>query len=243
MNSGAGPMNDADDFNEEMRLIVNDSFEASSQNAPMEAKEQRAKVWTELLFEIIPTLRLRDAFERAFSEHESTFPVNAYDIKAAWERIKADERAARDEEIAADKALNPIKYCTEPDRHVDENGNTDVLLGGLGGTEVVVPCPICRPQAHQQRMLDLRKELAVDHPVTEKEMESKVIEMFAEARVKRNPAPKSTDALELIGRLMNQLGVEITDCRSARKRDYLHRGYIRLGQIADRIAAQDRAAA
>ena len=94
-------MNDAADFNEEMRLIVNDSFEASSQNAPMEAKEQRAKVWTELLFEIIPTLRLRDAFERAFSEHESTFPVNAYDIKAAWERIKADDLVKTSELVVA----------------------------------------------------------------------------------------------------------------------------------------------
>lgn len=192
-----------------------------------------------MLSGIIPAHRLRDSFDRAFLDHNSSFPVNAYDLKASWAKIQAEEATLREEEIAADKAANPIKYCTEPDRHVDADGNVDVLLGGLGGTEVIVPCPICRPQAHQQRMLDLRSTLKIDHPVTEQEMENKVVQMFVEAKASKQSPEDNTDPMKIIGRLMRELGVAVTDARSERKRDYFHRGYIRLGQIADRIRSQE----
>lgn len=234
--SGRSPRNDEREFSEEMMLIVHDSFDASSQTATMEAKENRRDAWVYLLFPIIPTERLRECFERAFRDHNTTFAVNAYDLKAAWEKIVTEDREEREAAIEEDKAVNPIKYCTEPGRHTDDDGNVEILLGGPGGKEVAVPCPICRPVAHQQRLLDLRSSLKIDHPVTEKEMESKVVQMFAQAHERKSQKVSNpTEPLEIIGRLMNELGVEMTDARSARKRDYFHRGYIRLGQIAARI--------
>ena len=76
-------------YRKRVLLIVNDSLEASSQTATLPEKMSRAEVWARLLFGIIPANELQIAFDRAFAKHTTPFPVNAYDVKLAWESFDA----------------------------------------------------------------------------------------------------------------------------------------------------------
>lgn len=50
----------------------------------------------------IPECDLQSAFDRAFTDHDSTFPLNAYELKDAYGRIIEDTKAqAARERIAA----------------------------------------------------------------------------------------------------------------------------------------------
>lgn len=59
-----------------------------------EMLEERAKVWAETLFEVVPEKRLGDAFKKAVADHNTTFAVSAYDMKIAFQKISTDENAA-----------------------------------------------------------------------------------------------------------------------------------------------------
>jgi hypothetical protein len=72
-----------------MLIIAHDSFEASSYNATIEEELARAENWSGLLIDIIPVNRLNDCFKRAFRDKPNDFPVNAYDLKNAWQKIEA----------------------------------------------------------------------------------------------------------------------------------------------------------
>lgn len=70
-----------------MLVIVSDSFSAAGQIPTLAEKMDRAEVWARLLSGIVPEERLQECFDRAFRQHKSSFPVNAYDLKAAWEEM------------------------------------------------------------------------------------------------------------------------------------------------------------
>ena len=53
---------------------------------------ERAKDWQDALEENVPVERLPDAFTRALKNHNSTFPINAFGILAAWNELDAEER-------------------------------------------------------------------------------------------------------------------------------------------------------
>lgn len=80
-----------------MLLIVNDSFEASSQNATLAEKASRTETWARLLFNIIPESELQAAFDYAFQTHSSPFPINAYDLKIAHETLERTRYQSFDE--------------------------------------------------------------------------------------------------------------------------------------------------
>ena len=71
-----------------MTLVVHDSFAASAQNPTLAETLKRTDVWSRLLFPIIPEDKLQQCFDIAFNTHDSTFPVSAYDLKAAWDTIR-----------------------------------------------------------------------------------------------------------------------------------------------------------
>lgn len=50
--------------------------------------------WCEALEACVPEDRLRDAYLRAFKDHASGFPLSAYEVKIAWERVREEEAAA-----------------------------------------------------------------------------------------------------------------------------------------------------
>jgi hypothetical protein len=51
-----------------------------------------AEVWTRLLFGIIPEHELQLAFKIAFANHSSPYPINAYDLKNAWDVFDGPRR-------------------------------------------------------------------------------------------------------------------------------------------------------
>lgn len=230
-------------FADRVALIVDDSFELSSQNATAIAKATRTDVWTRVLFGVIPERRLQESFDRAFRDHTTSFAINAYDIKAAWERIAVEEARLLDEATAADREANPVKYCTETGRHVDDAGNTDVLLGGPGGREVIVPCPICRPQAHQQRMADLRQQFGIpeakESDIVPPEVRQKVVSLMTEAVRMRSAPDVRTDAVAIVDRLASDLGVLTADARSESRRDEFQKGYSLLMRVKLRLLTEE----
>jgi len=66
-------------------------------NAPSLTESEimvRARDWADALFANVPEDRLIDAFRRAIADHTSTFPMSAYELKTAYEKIAEDERTA-----------------------------------------------------------------------------------------------------------------------------------------------------
>lgn len=53
----------------------------------MAEKAECAEIWSRLLFPVIPEDRLQECFDIAFRNHTSPYPVNAYDLKAAWNTL------------------------------------------------------------------------------------------------------------------------------------------------------------
>ncbi len=76
----------------------------SAQNPTDVEKAVRAETWAENLFDIIPERRLDDVFRRAFKDHTSDFPVSAYDLKNAWQRIRDEEYRNREKPVGGEPA-------------------------------------------------------------------------------------------------------------------------------------------
>ncbi len=85
---------------EALYLIVTDSYNLSSQMPTAEEKATRSESWARSLMGIVPESELQRAFDRAFADHSSNFPISAYDIKDAHERILDDARTAAAKEQA-----------------------------------------------------------------------------------------------------------------------------------------------
>ena len=137
---------DESEFLEAMYLVVDDSFELSSQNATDAEKTVRAEAWARVLFGVIPENRLPDAFDRAFQLHDSSFPVNAYEIKLAWEKIKSEEYEA--------KIKNQIVECPGAKYHRGEstvNGFYVVLMNPHTQKDELYPCPKCRMEDFENK--------------------------------------------------------------------------------------------
>ena len=127
-----------------MFLIVDDSFSLSSQNATDAEKLARAEVWARVLFGVIPENRLQDAFDRAFQLHDSSFPVNAYEIKLAWEKIKTEEREA--------KIKTQIAECPGAKYHTNEGKSSLVrLMNPHTQLDEFYPCPKCRMEDFEKK--------------------------------------------------------------------------------------------
>lgn len=88
--------------------IVRRTLELSNQ-PPLsdESLKERACVWAETLFDVVPETRLVDAMDQAVKDHESSFPINAYDLKLAYDKFAAVERAAQMRE--REKRINEIE--------------------------------------------------------------------------------------------------------------------------------------
>lgn len=192
-----------DTYREAVLLVVIDSFEASSQNATLEEQMQRANVWTDLLIDIVPENRLQDVFRKAFRDHKSSFPINAYELKDAWDQINQQEILERNRELYRDQRENPVRYCPASWNHINEEGDIAVYLGvPPNGKEVVVPCERCRAAAFYQRYDEERARFVTERPeaaeVLNKSIIDVVFDMFQEAQATNNNRPKATTAVSIL---------------------------------------------
>jgi hypothetical protein len=111
-----------------------------------------------VLFDLIPENRLQETFERAFSTHDSSFPVSAYDLKDAWKAIADEERL--NQPVSIDRYIPiPIKYCAAKGSHINDRGD---IITDLRGAQIEVPCPTCRPLWHKERMAELESHEAFE---------------------------------------------------------------------------------
>lgn len=65
-------------------------------NAPALTENElamRARDWSEVLFDVVPQERLLDAFKRAAQDHGTSFPISMHDVRIAYGKIDAEEKA------------------------------------------------------------------------------------------------------------------------------------------------------
>lgn len=140
-----------------MYLVVVDSFNCSSQRATDAEKVSTTKTWSRILFDVIPELRLQDAFDYAFARHSSPFPINAYDLKLAWAEMDAAEKTEAARIEAKERAANRIFYCTDKSTHRSESEATQEYQVGAGWAWL--PCAVCRSDAYWQRVKEIKAQI------------------------------------------------------------------------------------
>ncbi len=117
----------------------------------------RAMHWAEVLSPIIPLARVRDSLNRAFADHRSVFPVNAHEIKFAWEKIVEEELRAWNEHVATQ--INAVETCKYKSQHrIDGFNQDDAMVEYRDPLDasgwVTWPCYECRKSAFEQRLAD-----------------------------------------------------------------------------------------
>lgn len=96
------------------------------------------------LHKIVPFDRLQSVYDRAVIDHQTTYAINANELKLTWEKMAEEERSA--ELAKLDDAPRPCSY-----QHLDEIDR--FVEVGSPGKWVTVPCPNCRPVAYRQSFL------------------------------------------------------------------------------------------
>lgn len=89
----------SDSYLASMAQIVSKSV--SLANAPSLTREElliRSRDWAEELFQVVPENQLSQSLKRAFADHETAFPLSAYELKTGYKRLMAAnaERAAEE---------------------------------------------------------------------------------------------------------------------------------------------------
>jgi hypothetical protein len=120
----------------------------------------RVKDWADFLWPHVPDERLQECFDRAAGDHDGSFPLSAYEIRNAWRAIQIEDGAKAAAEKERMKESNPVDHCKTKYRHINEQGEIDILYGGPGGIEAIVPCPFCRMEANAQAVANLAERLA-----------------------------------------------------------------------------------
>lgn len=165
---------------------------------------QRANVWTDLLRDVVPEDRLQDAFRVAFQTHDSTFPINAYEVKLAWEALDRSEREEKARAYDIARRENPVKYCLSAYKHINGDGDVEIVLGGPNGKTVVIPCPDCRTAASHTRLSEEKAKYVAENPGADplpKVDEGTVINFIRDYKeFKRQPET----ALEILSRARNE---------------------------------------
>ena len=120
-------------------LIVDDSYDLSSQKTSADQKVAKAKSWADTFYGIIPEDQLHNAFKAALRVHLNSLPVNGYEILKAWstleQEIRKEDYTQPDEQISK---------CREWKNHIDNFGNCRYVDPSDFSREIVVPCFTCR---------------------------------------------------------------------------------------------------
>jgi hypothetical protein len=116
-------------------------------NAPMLTEPEllvRARDWSDALHGIVPMDALNASVKRAFQDHKSTFPLNAYDLKMAYANLKAEELLVFNTKVLTTDER--VARCPNKLNHIpDRFGEIEIYLPDKDA-EAVVPCGACRTE-------------------------------------------------------------------------------------------------
>jgi hypothetical protein len=107
---------------------------------------ERAKNWMDVLEGVVPLGELDAAYRQAFKKHASNFPINAFDIKNAYNESVVEREAQK---IVYDYTPN----C--PHNHRDPKTATMQQVNPWNFDEdITMPCGFCRPNDYEQAKRD-----------------------------------------------------------------------------------------
>lgn len=153
-------------------------------NRKPEGQELRemVEVWQKTLAEIIPLEKIAPAWKRTLALHKSDFPPTAFSVLKSFHELEAAEQEREIENQTRDREENPVKYCNYRQHHINEHGDVLEMIGGLGGEDVVLPCPFCRKDAYTVRYAEEKRKYIERHNQEPERLvinESNVLQMFA----------------------------------------------------------------
>jgi hypothetical protein len=104
----------------------------------------RAKDWQDALEPEIPLDYLLPSVQRARQKHDSSFPINLYEISTAYREIMTEENAEKHRQEESNRRQFPVLYCKRREFHLNSDG--DVRMFNLfTETDEIMPCRECRP--------------------------------------------------------------------------------------------------
>jgi hypothetical protein len=191
------------------------------------------RVWHESLSEIIPLEKLSGAFKRAMATHQSSFPVNAFDILKNFHELEAEEKDAARKESEKPTTENRVKNCIFYKEHKDDALRPE-LIGGIEGEEVLLPCPVCRPSQYDRRRREEYAKYRAKHgqePVTIKQfIRNTMIDLEEKQSTNRF---KTMSAGEIIASRRNLVGLEAANMPVLEEREKLHQAFAMLVSAED----------
>lgn len=163
---------------------------------------QRAKDWQDEIEEIIPLDKVYQSFRRALALHTSSFPVNAFELIAAYKIVAEEDRVKAAEAEAENRLTNPVLFCKQKSQHVTEHGEVEIIDPFDHSQIILMPCSDCRPKARLdaiERHREKNKHLLVPAPL--EQLESLVIKKADHLTI-----PETT--LEIIAKAKDEVGRE-----------------------------------
>jgi len=162
----------------------------------------RAVDWQDAFEGLIPVDRLNDAFISALRDHTSTFPVNAFEILAAWQILKAAEDVEAKKITDQNRAANSVQFCKQKEGHLNEYGEVEIVDPFDRSKNITMPCPNCRPNAHMEaRARHVEKSGGLELPPIQ------IAESFVTKKANHISIPETP--LEIIAKARNEVGQEI----------------------------------
>lgn len=98
---------------EAVKLLILKSLELANQNTLSDdALSVRALTWSELLFNIVPVDDLKPAFNQAFADNKTTFPISAQMIAQGYEVLQQKRKNERIKDSQANnKSETDCPFC------------------------------------------------------------------------------------------------------------------------------------
>lgn len=116
----------------------------------------RARDWSEVLFDVVPIHALEPAVRKAFADHDSSFPLNAYELKTAYHGIKDEIRITEDARtLTTDERVD---RCSNRANHLPNAFGTIAFYIPDRDQEYFIPCGICRKEDFMEAKTKLLKE-------------------------------------------------------------------------------------
>jgi hypothetical protein len=107
--------------------------------------DEMAKTWAEVLIAIIPIDDLVETYKQAVADHQSSFPINVFDLKAAHKKVCESREQNRL------RLVQTVQACSRYPNH-DKTTATVRLASPVDvfGDEIDLPCPYCRQEAYNE---------------------------------------------------------------------------------------------
>lgn len=119
-------------------------------NAPMLTGSEllvRARDWSEALWGIVPAEALSQSVSRAFENHQSSFPLNAYEVKLAYTELQSQAAIVAESRTLSTDEM--VEKCTNKDNHVEGHFGMIELYLPDGNIAALVPCGRCRAEEYK----------------------------------------------------------------------------------------------